>query len=66
VLVGEMTRAPVMVKVKKRRTREGGSDIDIVGKMKIAIERAGEETPEKESERLRSELQGFLGEGGTK
>jgi len=55
-----------MVKVKKRRTREGGSDIDIVGKMKIAIERAIEETPEKESERLRSELQGFLGEDGPK
>jgi len=66
VLVGEMTRAPVMVRVKKRRTREGGSDIDIVSKMKLAIEKAGEETPEKESERLRSELQGFLGEEGPK
>jgi hypothetical protein len=62
VLVGEMTRAPVMVMVKKRRTREGGSDIDIVGKMKMAIEQAGEETPENESKRLRSELKGFLEE----
>jgi DNA helicase HerA-like ATPase len=66
VLVGEMTRAPVMVRVKKRRTREGGSDIDIVSKMKIAIEKASEEAPEKESERLRSELQGFLDEDGSK
>jgi len=65
VLVGEMTRAPVMVRVKKRRTREGGSDIDIVGKMKLAIERAEEETPDKESERLRGELKGFLGEDGS-
>ena len=65
VLVGEMTRAPVMVMVKKRRTREGGSDIDIVGKMKLAIEKAKEETPEKESERLRGELKGFLGEEGS-
>lgn len=60
VLVGEMTRAPVMVRVKKRRTREGGSDIDIVSKMKIAMEKAGEETPENESKVLRSELKGFL------
>jgi DNA helicase HerA-like ATPase len=62
VLVGEMTRAPVMVMVKKRRTKEGGSDIDIVSKMKSAIEKAKEETSENESERLRGELKGFLGE----
>jgi DNA helicase HerA-like ATPase len=62
VLVGEMTRAPVMVKVKRRRTREGGSDIDIVGKMKSAIEKASEETSENQSKRLRDELEGFLGE----
>jgi len=60
VVVGEMTRAPVMIRVKKRRTREGGSDIDIVGKMKMAIEQASAETPENESKRLRSELEGFL------
>ncbi len=62
VLVGEMTRAPVMVKVKRRRTREGGSDIDIIGKMKSAIEKASEETSENQSKRLRDELEGFLGE----
>jgi hypothetical protein len=60
VVVGEMTRAPVMIKVKKRRTREGGSDIDIVAKMKTAIEKASQETPENESSRLRTELQGFM------
>jgi DNA helicase HerA-like ATPase len=62
VLVGEMTRAPVMVRVKKRRTKEGGSDIDIVSKMKSAVEKAKEETPENEGERLRGELKGFLSE----
>jgi DNA helicase HerA-like ATPase len=62
VLVGEMTRAPVMVKVKRRRTREGGSDIDIVSKMKSAIEKANEETSENQSKRLRDELEGFLTE----
>ncbi|MEM2098507.1 MAG: ATP-binding protein [Candidatus Bathyarchaeia archaeon] len=60
VIVGEMTRAPVMVKIKKRRTKEGGSDIDIVAKMKAAIEKARQETAENESSRLRSELQGFM------
>jgi DNA helicase HerA-like ATPase len=60
VIVGEMTRAPVMVKIKKRRTKEGGSDIDIVAKMKAAIEKASQETTENESNRLRSELQGFM------
>jgi uncharacterized protein len=60
VVVGEMTRAPVMIKVKKRRTKEGGSDIDIVAKMKSAIEKASAETPENESKRLRNELQGFM------
>jgi DNA helicase HerA-like ATPase len=63
VVVGEMTRAPVMVRVKKRRTREGGSDIDIIGKMKAAVEKAKEETTENQSKRLRDDLKGFLGEG---
>ena len=49
-----------MVKIKKRRTREGGSDIDIVAKMKAAIEKASQETTENDSNRLRSELQGFM------
>lgn len=60
VIVGEMTRAPVMVKIKKRRTREGGSDIDIVAKLKEAIEKASQESLENEISRLRSELQGFM------
>ncbi|MCX8150930.1 MAG: ATP-binding protein [Candidatus Bathyarchaeota archaeon] len=60
VIVGEMTRAPVMVKIKARRTKEGGSDIDIVAKLKAAVERARQESPENESSRLRSELQGFM------
>ena len=62
VIVGEMTRAPVMVKVKRRRTREGGSDIDIVGKMKAAVEKAKEETLENDSERLRKEMKDLMGD----
>jgi len=59
VLVGEMTRAPVMVMVKKRRTREGGSDIDIMGKMKDAVKKAKDETVDNESRRLRDDIKGF-------
>jgi DNA helicase HerA-like ATPase len=61
VVVGEMTRAPVMVRVKKRRTREGGSDIDIISKMKVAVEKAKEENVENQSKALRDDLKGFLG-----
>ncbi len=56
VIVGEMTRVPVMVKIKKRKTREGGADIDVVGKLKAAAEqaRAGDKIEE-----LRGEITGF-------
>ena len=60
VIVGEMTRAPIMARIRKRTTREGGSDIDIMGKMKEAIEKAKEETVENESKRLREEMKGFM------
>jgi len=54
-----MTRAPIMARIKKRATREGGSDIDIMSKMKEAVEKAGKETSENASERLRKDLKGF-------
>lgn len=63
-IVGEMTRAPVMAKIRKRKTREGGSDIDIVSKLKEAAGKAKERTTEKEIEELRSELSGFTKKGG--
>src|SRR4030067_910226 len=59
VIVGEMTRAPVMARIKKRRTREGGSDIDIMGKMKDAVKKAKDETVDNESRRLRDDIKGF-------
>ncbi len=41
VIVGEVTKVPVMVKIRKRRTREGGADIDVIEKLKAAMEEAG-------------------------
>ncbi|MCS7105596.1 MAG: ATP-binding protein [Thermofilaceae archaeon] len=38
VIVGELTRVPVIVKVRRRFTREGGADIDLVGELKRARE----------------------------
>lgn len=36
VIVGELTRVPVIVKVRRRLTREGGADIDLVGELRRA------------------------------
>jgi len=36
VIVGEVTKTPVMVRVRRRKTREGGADIDIVERLKEA------------------------------
>jgi len=60
VVVGEMTRAPLMMSVKKRRTKEGGSDIDIISKMKQAKEKAEKETIQNQSQRLREEMEKFM------
>jgi DNA helicase HerA-like ATPase len=62
VIVGEMTRAPVMVKIRKRRTQEGGADIDVISKLKEAFSVANERKGEKEIQRLREELKGIYGE----
>ena len=59
-IIGEMTRAPVMIKTRKRRTCEGGSDINIVEKLKDAAKAAKEDNTEKKIEDLRGELKGFL------
>jgi DNA helicase HerA-like ATPase len=59
-VVGEMTRAPVMLSVKKRSTKEGGSDIDIVTKLKAAKEVAEKETVKNQSQALREEMKRFM------
>ncbi|MEM3733898.1 MAG: hypothetical protein QW158_03005 [Nitrososphaerales archaeon] len=63
VIVGEAVRAPVMVKVRKRRTQEGGADIDILGKLKEALNVGKESKGEKEIQRLREELKGIYADG---
>ncbi|MEM2539517.1 MAG: ATP-binding protein, partial [Candidatus Bathyarchaeia archaeon] len=59
VIVGEVTKAPVMIKVKRRRTQEGGADVDIIGKLNEALSVASGNTIKVEAEKLRNELKGF-------
>jgi DNA helicase HerA-like ATPase len=61
VIVGEMTRAPIMARISKRATREGGSDVDILGKMKEAVSKAKEETLENKSTQLRKDMKDLMG-----
>jgi len=64
VIVGEMTKMPVMVRVRERRTREGGADLDVVSFLKKAREEASAERPEVKIEKLRSELDSLINMGG--
>lgn len=56
VIVGEVTRAPVMVKIRQRETEEGGADIDVVEKLREAVKETDEEEECRE-ERLREEIE---------
>jgi len=65
VIVGEVTRAPVMVKIRQRETEEGGADIDVVEKLREAVKEAEEEEVlrdevlRKEVEKIRGIVEGF-------
>ncbi len=41
VVVGDITRTPVMIRVRPRLTREGGGDIDVVGRLQQARKAVG-------------------------
>jgi len=61
VVVGEVTRAPIMVKIRKRKTKEGGGDIDIVNKLKEAREEASNEKAKNEEMKKEvDDLKGIL------
>jgi DNA helicase HerA-like ATPase len=56
VIVGELTRVPVIVKVRHRRTREGGADIDLVEELRKARSEIGLKISRGRSEDLFSEV----------
>ncbi|ACS89623.1 helicase HerA-like domain-containing protein [Thermococcus sibiricus] len=55
VIVGEMTKMPVMVKIRERKTKEGGADIDIVTRLSEALKEA-KEYEESKDEIIREEI----------
>lgn len=55
VIVGEVVKAPVMVKIRPRGTLEGGADIDVVSKL-MEASREAEEEEENLSKRLAEEV----------
>ena len=63
VIVGEISKAPVMIRIRERKTREGGADVDIIERLKKAREDAtkmAKERPKKikqEIDDLRSMLE---------
>jgi len=59
VILGEITKVPVMVKIRERKTKEGGGDIDIVASLKKAREEADRE--EKSMEESIKEIREMLG-----
>ena len=48
IIVGEVTKVPVMVKIRERRTMEGGADIDIVSKLRDARDEVRQERGHEE------------------
>jgi len=60
VVVGNLTRAPVMVKVRRRNTQEGGADLDLLGMLNEAREYVDNEESRREEE-LRQDLEDTRG-----
>ena len=60
VVVGEVTRAPIMVKIRERNTQEGGADIDIVNKLAEARQEATQGEEEKQ-EKIKEEVDNLKG-----
>ena len=52
IVVGPVTKLPVMIRIRQRKTKEGGSDIDVVKKLKdsrniLATRKAEQENTKK-------------------
>ncbi len=61
VIVGEITRAPVMVKVRPRVTKEGGADVDILFKLKQARMKVRSDEFSEDARTRRKPFTGQLG-----
>lgn len=61
IIVGEVCAVPVMVRVRGRRTREGGADIDVVSKLKEARTKAKGDAKLSEDQKKREPFSGQFG-----
>ncbi len=62
VVVGDITRTPVMIKVRPRNTREGGADIDVVARLKQARKAAGIDAQLVQERKQEKKLKGAFSE----
>jgi DNA helicase HerA-like ATPase len=62
VIVGDVTRTPVMVHVRPRLTREGGADIDVVARLEQARKDAGIDVRLAAERRQEKKLKGAFSE----
>ncbi len=62
VIVGDITRTPVMIKVRPRNTREGGADIDVVSRLKKARKAVGFDQQLVKERRQEKKLKGAFSE----
>ncbi len=62
VVVGDITRTPVMVKVRPRITKEGGADIDVVERLKKARKATGIDKQLTKQRKEETKLKGAFSE----
>jgi DNA helicase HerA-like ATPase len=62
VVVGDITRTPVMIKVRPRYTKEGGADIDVVDRLKKARKAVGIDQKLKKERKKEKKLDGSFSE----
>jgi DNA helicase HerA-like ATPase len=58
VVLGELTRVPVMIKVGKRESAEGGADVDIVKELQLASQESKINAPIIKIESKEDDLMG--------
>ena len=59
VVVGHLVKTPIMVRIRKRETKEGGGDIDILSLLKDALEEA-EIKNKNRTEDIKKEIDGYI------
>lgn len=62
IIVGDITKAPVMVKIRRRKTREGGADINVIEKLRQARQEVKIEAVTKKEHEQQTPFHGIFSE----